>query len=295
VNLILYGTLLIRIIIGTHFFSASDLPYSNLFGFGVISGEINDLSLSEASGIASSRNLPGMYWVINDSGNAPKLFLINDKGEMVMSYLISGVNNIDWEDIAVFTNAATGDSEIYIADIGDNMALREHVSVIKIKEPANINAADTIIEDHKIYHFKYEDGPRDAEALLIDPATEDLYIISKREKNVRVYHAPPPASESDTSTLIFQVSLPFHNITAADISPDGTEILLKNYDAVFYWEKDAEETIPEVLTKEHQLLFYKPEPQGESITWSLDNSGYYTISERNYPKKQYLYFYKRNN
>jgi hypothetical protein len=41
--------------------------------------------------------------------------------------------------------------------------------------------------------FQYPDGSRDAETLLLDPLTKDIYVISKREfEDIRVYRAPYP-------------------------------------------------------------------------------------------------------
>jgi hypothetical protein len=80
---------------------------------------------------------------------------------------------------------------------------------------------------------------------------------------------------------------------AGDISPDGREVLIKNYDHIFYWENTEGKTIPSLLQESPSEVPYKVEPQGESIAWSDDLSGFYTISERNKGKKSYLYYYKR--
>jgi hypothetical protein len=67
--------------------------------------------------------------------------------------------------------------------------------------------AETII-------FQYPDGDRDAETLMIDPRTKDLYVVSKREASARVYRAAYPQSSSETITLEQVATLPFGGVVA---------------------------------------------------------------------------------
>jgi hypothetical protein len=128
---------------------------------------------------------------------------------------------------------------------------------------------------------------------MIDPATRDLYIVSKREEPVYLYRLQYPYSTTDTLVAKQVLSLPLTQIVAGDISSDGKEVLLKNYDHIYYWENAGGKTIPEMLQEPAQKVPYEAEPQGESIAWSESLSGFYTISEMNKGKKTYLYFYKR--
>jgi hypothetical protein len=267
--------------------------YSTKFSDAQKTGTITSVQLTEASGIVSSRSIPGHLWVINDSGNEPTLLLIDSTGQLIKTFWIENTFNIDWEDIAIYTNQQTGENIIYIADIGDNFAFRPYVNIITIQEPSSLQASDTSITPLANYYFRYEDGPRDAETLVVDPLTSELYIITKREPQVRVYTSPVKQSATDTMQLSFKTTLPFHNITAGDISKDGKEILLKSYDGIFYWRKSQGETVVETLSRPHELLRYHPEPQGEAITWEANGKGYYTLSEKNAMKDQALYYYKR--
>lgn len=268
--------------------------FSDRFKPAVQTGLLEDWTVSEASGLVASVNNKGYYWVVNDSGNSPELFLIDEKGNTVTSFMVSGCDNVDWEDMAMFTDAATRQSAILIGDIGDNYAVRDHVRLISIPEPDISENPDTVIEDATYYHFQYEDGARDAETLLVDPWSGTIYVITKREEQVRLYSAPNSWSAKDTATFSFQMSMPFRLITAGDVSPDGTELLLKTYNEIFYWRRKAAQSLEKVLTGNPELLQYTPEPQGESIAWTMDGSGFYTLSERSYAPNQALYFYERN-
>jgi hypothetical protein len=108
-----------------------------------------------------------------------------------------------------------------------------------------------------------------------------------------VYEIPFPYSVSDTLTAKSIVTIPYSQIVAADFSTDGKEVLMKNYDNVFYWNIGSS-SLQQVLNEKPFVLKYEKEPQGESITFARDGSGFFTISERVKGEKSYLYFYPRN-
>ncbi len=175
-----------------------------------------------------------------------------------------------------------------------NYAKRENINVIILDEPVYCDSADTVLTDYKSFQFQYPDGARDAETIMVDPLTSTLFILSKREENIRIYEAPATLTQSTVMELTFKESLPFHNVTSGDITIDGKEVLLKCYDSIYYWNRAVHETIPEVLASQHEILNYTPEPQGESIAWSASNDGFYTVSEKRGTGDQILYFFERN-
>lgn len=272
-----------------------DSPYSSVFKPAVKTGIIEGTHLTEASGMVASIKNKEHFWVINDSGNHAKLYLINTKGETVHSWWINDVLNTDWEDLAIRYDASSGKSSILIGDIGDNYAIRKSINILEIEEPKFSSAQDTMISNFKNYHFRYEDGPRDAETLLYDPKSLKLFVVTKREENVRIYQADEQLIENDTMLLTFKSKLPFHNVTSGDITLNGNEILLKNYNAIFYWDGVNEKDMLSTFSQEHELVQYTPEPQGESICWDRSGKGFYTLSEKSWAKNQVLYFFERSN
>jgi hypothetical protein len=126
---------------------------------------------------------------------------------------------------------------------------------------------------------------------MVDPLTRDLYIVSKREDSVLVYQAPYPQSLQDTVVVKEIQKLFVTHITAGDISPDGSGILLKNYGSVYFWSRRKGETIQEALGRKEQRLYYLEEPQGEGIAWTRDGHSYYTISEKGFFFKPRLHRY----
>lgn len=266
-----------------------------IFEQGVIAGVLDSKKIDEASGIAASRTHPGMLWTHNDSGDKPRIFLIDSLGRHRVTVLLKGVLNRDWEDIAVGTGPEKDKTYVYVAEIGDNLAKYEYKYIYRFQEPELITQ-DTAVEIDQIdsIKFKLPDGIRDCEALMIDPATKDLYIFSKRESAVNLYRLAYP--QSTTEIIIAEKvleALPFTLIVAADWSADGKEILIKNYEQVYYWQRNNNEPITELLKTQPILLPYHQEPQGESIAFDYWGKGYYTLSEKAKGVKPALMFYKR--
>jgi hypothetical protein len=259
-------------------------------------GKLDNAEVNEASGLVASRSNPNALWTHNDSGDKARIFLIDDKAKYLATFTITGAENRDWEDISMCND--NGISYLYVGDIGDNSATNDIKTIYRFPEPdvSTINLpTENIINQVQVIRFRYPDGKRDAECLMIDPQTKDILIISKREDNVNVYVAPYPQSFEEVITLTKVANLPFGQVVAGDISPDGKEILLKSYTKVFYWKKEANESIVDVLKKPFQNLPYSKdnEVQGESIAWKLDSSGYFTLSENPLNIPTDLFFYQR--
>ena len=144
-----------------------------------------------------------------------------------------------------------------------------------------------------IIELKLPDGIKNAESLLIDPLTKDIYIVSK-ESAATIYVAPYPQDLTKINTMKKVAVLPLSTLTAGDISPDGNEVLLKNKSFICYWKKSSNESIIELFKKTPTLVPYTIEQQGEAVCFASDRSGYYTTSERpDATVNQPLYFYRR--
>lgn len=259
--------------------------------------QLKDARIDEASGIAESLRYPDHFWVHNDSGDEARLFLINRQGETVVTLILQGTTHRDWEDIATGPGVEQGESYIYVGEIGDNGAQHTYKNIYRLKEPvlANLNEGQNVLSGAvETITFSYLDGNRDAETLMVDSQTKDIYIVSKREERVQVYLLEYPQTLTDTLVLPVVQTLPYTRVTAGDISADGSEIVLKTLTSVYYWKRNNTETIPEALGRRAERLPYFIEPQGEAIAWLKDGSGYITVSETsNANVIPILYFYRR--
>ena len=91
--------------------------------------------ITEASGLAVSRDNGGVVWTHNDSGGAASLYALGRRGELRATLPLSGAINVDWEDMAIGPGPAGGPDWLYAADIGDNDAVRPSVRVYRVAEP----------------------------------------------------------------------------------------------------------------------------------------------------------------
>ncbi len=266
-----------------------------IFGQRQAYGIIGNPAINEVSGLVISAGNTGYLWTHNDSGDEARIFLINDSAHHRATYYLQGISASDWEDIGTMERG--GAHYLLIGDIGDNRGRRPYVHLYVLKEPVVSTETPVVVtlsaEQVRSFVMRYEDGPRDAESLFFDPLDEKLYIISKRELEVGIYTTNLPEFPADTLTLRKVGVLPHTFITSAAISPDGTELLLKNLLGVFYWKRKPGESIVEMFHRPGAPQPYQPEPQGEAIAFARDGSGYYTLGEAVLGMKSVLYFYPR--
>lgn len=239
-------------------------------------------AIGEVSGIADSKRNAGYLWAHEDGGNKPELYLINHNGTVLKTIHINGVTNRDWEDIAVAGN------NILIGNIGDNNGTYTDYTFYKFAEP--LLTVDTVYSIETI-RFQYPDGPKDAEAFLVDQTTGAIYIITKRESPSRIYKLTPPFSSSQVAQLVGQLT--YGGVVSATISPDGKEIITKTYAELGHYKISPGEKIETALAKSPTIIPYVPEPQGEAVGFSVKNNGYFTLSEKGQSSDVKLYFYKR--
>jgi len=250
-----------------------------------------DNEIGEASGLAASRQLPGILYTHNDSGGEPIVYALNAKGMLAARIRLEGVKNRDWEDIAVGPDPATGQDCVFVGDIGDNAARYGSVYLFRFTEPA-LEDTLIVIPDPARIEIVYEDGPRDAEALFIDSRSGDIGIISKREAEVGFYRVKYPYSLTEVNTAVREATLPMTYVTAADISPNGKYLLVKTYTGISRFKRGTRQNIAQALLGKPKILPYQLEPQGEAVAWDAAGKSYFTLSESADDKPANLYHYR---
>jgi len=273
-------------------FSCASYAKSAEFLSGRPMGKIQSDSLREISGIAASRRNPGVLYVHNDSGEGARIYAIDEKAQLLGVYNIEGANQRDWEDIAVGPGPDPNQQYLYIGDIGDNGARYPEVIVYRVPEPKvdagrpfppmTIGPADAI-------RLVYPDGPRDAETLLVDPLTRDLYIISKRELLPKVYRAAYPQSTTQRTKLEQVAIMPFGSFpTGGDVSPDGRRVIVRGMFNAALWDRPAGAPLWHAFSAKPAAIPVADEPQGEAICFDSKGRGYFTISEGKHPCLYYF-------
>ncbi|ADB37230.1 hypothetical protein [Spirosoma linguale] len=255
--------------------------------------------IDEASGMVDSRSQPGNIWIEQDSGSPAELALLGYDGTVKGKISVPSIQNRDWEELSVGPGPKDGTNYLYIGDIGDNNAQYETCQIYRIPEPANLQSPIAVSDIGRI-DFRYPLGPRDAEAMFVDPQTKDIYIISKREEKVHLYGLAYPQSTNSLITAqdfgelpSFGGGLPNY-VTGASISPDGREILLRTYTSMYYWKRDAGQSIADAMQYgTRRSLAIRLEPQGEAVCFDKDAKGFFTISEKANAASVNLYYYAK--
>ena len=148
--------------------------------------------LPEASGIVKSRRFPGIFWVHNDSGNAPWLVAVRRDGRIVNRFRLA-IPNLDWEDIAIDDRG-----HLYLGDIGNNTGLLRTRVIYRLEEPDPSSPAD---QDRPIpasmtVSFLLPPSNRfDAEGLVFDQGTAVLvtkYLDGREAELFAIPIGSPP-------------------------------------------------------------------------------------------------------
>ena len=149
------------------------------------------------------------------------------------------------------------------------------------------------------FEAMYPEGPRNAEAFCVDLLTNRFILISKPDFHVHVYSADflqeqtlSVRESSKPYVLKREAELPLFFVTAADISANGQDILVKNLTSIYHWKRNPSESVVSALRKTYAEVPYAPEPQGEGIAFDRDGQRFYTISERPLGLESYLYRYQ---
>ncbi|MDT0304168.1 hypothetical protein [Streptomonospora wellingtoniae] len=225
---------------------------------------IADERIQESSGMAASSRHDGVYWTHNDSGDyGPQIYAVDEQGRTVATVDVvgAGVEARDWEAIAVGPGEG-GEPAVYVGDIGDNFQGGwPSIRVYRLPEPRDL--ADQAVTA-TTFGFTYEDGGRDAEAMMVDPRDGRIHILSK-EVAGGVYAAPEELDPDGTNTLTRVDSAPLY-ATGASFSPDGAYYAVRTYwSATVY---DAADGVGGGRVVDRVPL---PESdQGESLAFSHD-------------------------
>ena len=241
--------------------------------------------------ISSTVN-PGMLWTHNDSGNPAEIFLIDSAAKIKMTCTLKGIKNRDWEDITIGPGPKKGKTYIYVGDIGDNLSQYATKLIYRFEEPL-FDSETKEIKEVETLMIQLSDGVRDTEAMMIDPVSNNLFLVSKREDSVRLYQVDYPFAKGMLLTAKKVAVLDLTQIVAANISRNGEEVLMKNYNLVYYWKRKPEQSLIELLQQKPVKLPYDSEAQGESICFAYDEKGYYTLSESSGNRSADLMYYKR--
>jgi len=197
---------------------------------------ISDLStsLKEVSGNEMLSN-SDLIWMINDSGNKPEVFGLNQQGGIEKIIKVNA-KNYDWEDL---TSDEKGN--LYIGDFGNNNQKRKKLNILKIANQDVLNGDKVEVEKISFEYPKLTDKKKvsfDAEGFFYHENYFYIFTKSRQKKKLgrTVLFKVPNKKGNHVAEFISEYS--FCNsvncrITAADISIDGKKVVLLSHKSVF--------------------------------------------------------------
>ena len=234
-------------------------------GEAVVATRLADPRIVESSGLALSRRHPGVVWTHNDSGDQARLFAVGSDGRTRAVLTLAGVEARDWEAVAAGRDDR-GRPALFAGDIGDNNGVWPEVAVYRVTEPAVLR--DATVPAVR-YRLRYADGPRDAEALLIDPRSNRLYVATKAQIGGGLYQAPSHLDPTGINVLHHIARVP-PVVTDGAFLPSGRGFVLRDYQQAHVYTGPGRR----VGSFDLPLQF-----QGESLTVSSDGRSLLVGSE----------------
>lgn len=258
----------------------------------IIVGRIESAEITESSGLAPSFCQSDVFWTHNDSGDSAFIFAIDLKGKHLGTWRVENARNDDWEDVASYKDP-TGTCYLYIGDIGNNKRDRSQMRVYRVKEPVvSADAASSSrknpqkTEPAETLVFKYPGTPRDAETLMAQPQTGDIYVLSKRIDGpsgiykIRPQFGSPSVLQAERISELSLPSVPNGLLTGGAISPDGKRVVVCDYSAGYELILAGSATFDDIWKQPPIPVDLGDRRQGEAVTFSADGRSLIATSER---------------
>lgn len=253
-------------------------------------GFFNSSRFRESSGVAVSRQYPGILWTHNDSGDGPYLMVTNLRGQYLGRYRVRGAENRDWEDLALAPCAPAEDLEesitcLYIADTGNNRSRDHELNLYLVPEPdPNDEPEDEDRRTEKSIEIELDlpGDPVDIEAMAVSPERQVYFFSKGREGRIFAYYLEPSELLEDKAEAQLLDGLDIapsrmvgRLVTGAAISPSGNRLAIRTYTEVYLYRFGPRRS----LVREGPPCWIGAlEPQGEAIDF-LDEATLVLTSE----------------
>lgn len=268
-------------------FSNCSVNYGQLNYAGKISSDLEEVSGME--NIPNSDN----FWMVNDSGNDPKVYEVNAKGKIYKTLYINGKNR-DWEDL---TKDKAGN--LYVGDFGNNANDRKNQTIYMLS--ASDLASKKSIEPQKIT-FSFPDQKKfppkkknrhfDVESFFHHNGNLYLFTKSRTKSDygrTNLYKIPAKAGKYKAEFIsTFNTCSDLECwVTSAAMSPNGKKVVLLSHNAVWQFTDFKGDDFLGGTVKKYDLGHTS---QKESICFT-DNSTVYISDEESHGSGRNLYVF----
>jgi hypothetical protein len=249
--------------------------------------------LDEASGLAASPTDPRVLWLHNDSGDVARLFALDTTGRRLGLVYLRGIENVDFEDLAIAACPDGSGPCLWVGDIGMNSRNRDDFVVYALPEPAvRFGEVFRDFSAERVWRFpvRYPGGGVDSEALIVDPDGQGFRTVEKVDgPRARVFRHPGPLEDGVEAELALESTLSSPGfeipqgrmITGAHLHPTGTRLLLRVYTGSYEYRLEPGQTLADLSQVSPTLVSAGPlsEPQGEAIAYDGTGLEVLTVSE----------------
>ena len=272
--------------------TANSAELSQAYNMPVAVGRIESGDVIESSGLAASLCQPNVFWTHNDSGDDAFIFAMTPQGKHLGTWRVTDAKNSDWEDMAAY-KAPDGNCFLYLGDIGNNKLGKVEQRIYRLKEPAisdgdrgSSRKAPLPTEPADVAVFRYSDTPHDAETMLVQPQTSDVYVLTKRLDGPSLVFKFRPQFGSDRPVIAEKVgevsvpAVPNGLLTGGSISADGKRVVLCDYSSGYELELGNAATFDNVWSVKPIRVDLGERRQGEAVAFSSDGGSILATSER---------------
>ena len=282
-------------------------------------------TIDEASGLTHSARHGDLLWTHNDNINdpgsmqrvTPYLYGMTESGEPRVRLRLESVTQRDWESI----DAArlNGEPTLIVADSGDNRDSWPDYVLWFLAEPDAPPAgrAERSASPGALLRYRYPDGPADTEAMVFDPATGQILLLTKSEP-ARLYRLPADARQpfpanADASNrerlrrAPVETAVPVGEMTTLSptdpinwlllpvtgkqtsrptgmaLSPDGDLLAVLTYASVYFFARPADDNWAEAIGRPVASLSLPRIDQWEGLAFSADGRHLRVVREGNGP------------
>lgn len=268
----------IKVVISAAVFISCTSTSSTITVLGTLPKKLSEASAAEVT------EKSGRIWTLEDSGNKPELYALDNTGKITQTLAITNADNNDWEDL---TSDKQGN--LYIGDFGNNDNLRTNLSIYRINETDLNKTAAAYSQKTEFYYPEQKAFPPKKSKLFYDAESfflykDNFYLFTKNR-----------SSKSDGSSLLYRIPnkpgryaaqligqfitcSEFRHcaVTSADISPDGTKMVLLSGSKVWLFEQFKNDNFVGGKVRKIELNHFS---QKEGICF-VGNSKLYITDER---------------
>lgn len=207
---------------------------------------LQDPRITESSGLTVSARHDGVLWTHNDGGSVALVMAVDRTGRTVATVRLRGIDPYDPEALAPGRDPQ-GRPALFLGDIGDNSYRRPDVSVFRFTEPSRLRDQTVTATWFKL---TYPDGPHDAEALLVHPGDNRIWVATKDVFGGGLYQAPAQLRTDRPNPLTRIGDVP-GLVTDGAFLPDG-RFVLRTYLAAYLYAAPGRLLGREILPEQQQ-------------------------------------------